>query len=310
MPSDTPLRGSLFIGGGDADPNITALLTAAERDGVSYRKLLVGKSSHPSITWDISTGELLLENEPLDCSAAFVRADVFTALSDRQASSQYRAVAWHTAVTGWLAAHPDVFMFNRRNFNQLTNKPLVLKVAHDCGLAIPKTLITNDRESLAGFLSDGAGVVKPINGGGYCEPLAEVLERTPVKDGRVAAPAIVQQRLVPPEVRIYAIGNRYFAFNVISPELDYRATQNCRVEPTEVPEQLSGRFSALLAKLGLDFAAADFKTCPDTGQLLFLEVNTGPMFAAFDHATNGELCHTMIETLLNGHDHSARTANE
>jgi hypothetical protein len=310
MGSDTPLRPSLLIVGGDADPNITALISAAERDGVSYQKLLVGKSSHPSLTWEISTGKLLLENEPLQCSAAFVRADVFTALSDRQASSQYRAVAWHTAVTGWLAAHPNVFMFNRRNFNQLTNKPLVLKLAQDCGLAIPQTLITNDRESLAGFLPDGAGVVKPINGGGYCEPLAEVLERTPVKDGRVAAPAIVQQRLVPPEVRIYAIGNRFFAFNVISPELDYRATQNCRVESTGVPEELSVRFGALLAKLGLDFAAGDFKTCPDTGQLLFLEVNNGPMFAAFDRATNGELCRTIVHTLLNGHDPAAETANE
>ncbi|HET8783144.1 MAG TPA: hypothetical protein VFM63_12045 [Pyrinomonadaceae bacterium] len=298
MTSDTPSRRSLLIAGGDADPNITALLAAAERDGVFFWKLLVGTSSHPSITWNITTGELLFRNEPIDCSAAFVRPDVFTALSDRQASSQYRAIAWHTAVTGWLATHPEVFMFNRRNFNQLTNKPLVLKLAQDCGLAIPQTLITNERKSLARFLSDGAGVVKPINGGGYCEPLAEVLERTPMKDGRVAAPAIVQQRLVAPEVRIYAIGDRYFAFNVISRELDYRATQNCRVEPTEVPEELSRRFGVLLGKLGMDFAAADFKTCPDTGQLLFLEVNNGPMFAAFDRATNGELCNAMIQTLL------------
>jgi hypothetical protein len=309
MAPDTPLRRSLLIAGGDADPNISALLAAAERNGVSHHKLLVGKSSHPSLTWEISTGELLLDNQPLECAAAFVRADVFTALRDGQASSQYRAVAWHTAVTGWLAAHTDVFIFNRRNFNQLTNKPLVLKLARDCGLAIPQTLITNDRESLENFLN-GDGVVKPINGGGYCEPLAEVLERTPVKDGRVAAPAIVQQRLVPPEVRIYAIGDRYFAFNVISPELDYRATQNCRVEPMAVPADLRRPFGALLEKLDLDFAAADFKTCPETGRLLFLEVNTGPMFAAFDHATNGELCRTMVQTLINGRDRAATSANE
>ena len=307
MASDTPLRRSLLIAGGDADPNITALLAAADRDGVSHHKLLVGKSSHPSLTWNITTGELLLENQPLECDAAFVRADVFTALADGQASSPFRAAAWHTAVMGWLAAQPGVFIFNRRNFNQLTNKPLVLKLAQDCGLAIPQTLITNDVET---FLSNSAGVVKPINGGGYCEPLADVLERTPVKEGRVAAPAIVQQRLVPPELRIYAIRDRYFAFNVISPELDYRATQNCRVEPTAVPVELSARFGALLAKLGLDFAAADFKSCPDTGQLLFLEVNTGPMFAAFDRATNGELCRTMLQTLIKGRDRAARSANE
>lgn len=147
---------------------------------MSYQKLLVGKSSHPSVTWDIGSGKLVLDGEPLACSAAFVRHDVFTALSDGHASSQYRAMAWHTAVTGWLASHPEVFIFNRRNLNQVTNKPLVLKLAHDCGLAIPETVITNDRDrlskGLAHFPGERSGVVKPINGGGYCEPLAEVLE--------------------------------------------------------------------------------------------------------------------------------------
>lgn len=305
--SDTPLRRSLLIVGGDADPNITALLAAAERSGVSCHKLLVGKSSHPSLSWDIGNGKLILDDEPLQCSAAFVRPDVFTALNDGHASSQYRAMSWHTAVVGWLAAHPEVFIFNRRNLNQVTNKPLVLNLARDCGLAVPQTLITNDRESLASFRS---GVVKPINGGGYCEPLTEALGRTPVKDGRMAAPAIVQQRLVPPEVRVYAIGDRYFAFNVISPQLDYRSTQNCRIESTEVPYELIGGFGALLAMLGLDFAAADFKTCPDTGRLLFLEVNNGPMFAAFDRATSGELCLTMVQTLMKRRERAATYANK
>ena len=297
MVSDTPLRRSLLIVGGDADPNITALLEAADRSGVSYQKLLVGKSSHPALTWNLTTEQLSIDGELLECSAAFVRHDVFTALQDGQPSSHYRALAWHTAVTGWLAAHPEIFIFNRRNLNQVTNKPLVLKLAHECGLAIPQTLITNDRKCLEGVEK----VVKPINGGGYCEPLTEVLERTTFKDGRAAAPAIIQQRLTPPEIRIYAIGDRYFAFRVISSELDYRATQNCRVEFVDDARsshgELTDAFGKLLAKLGLDFAAADFKTDPNTGRLLFLEVNTGPMFAAFNHASNGKLCDAMIEHL-------------
>lgn len=305
MVSDTRLRGSLLIAGGDADPNISALRSAADRCGVSYRQLLIGKSSNPSITWDLNNGELFVDGGPLRCDAAFVRHDVFTALQDGQASSQYRALAWHTAVTGWLAVHPEVFILNRGNLNQVTNKPLVLKLAQDCGLRIPQTLITNDRERLATFASGEGSVVKPINGGGYCEPLVEVLERTPVKEGRVAAPAIVQQRLAPPEVRIYAVGKKFFSFNVVSPELDYRTTQNCRVELNDTPlSELTDPLGALLAKLNLDFAAADFKTCPEKGHLLFLEVNTGPMFAVFDRASRGKLCDAMIEGLM------TRFANE
>lgn len=303
MISDTRLRGSLLIVGGDADPNISALLSAADRCSVSYQKLLVGKSSNRSITWALDSGELFVDGEPLRCEAAFVRHDVFTALHDGQAASQYRAMTWHTAITGWLAAHPEVLIFNRGNLNQVTNKPLVLKLAQDCGLRIPRTLVTNDRERLAKFSSgdvSGEGsVVKPINGGGYCEPLDDVLERTPVKDGRVAAPAIVQPRLVPPEMRVYAVGRKYFSFNVISPELDYRVTQNCHVEFAGTPpSELTDPLGALLAKLSLDFAAADFKTCPEKGHLLFLEVNTGPMFSAFDRASDGKLCEAMIEALI------------
>jgi len=295
--TDTSLRRSLLIVGGDADPNITALLAAADRRDVSYQRLLVGRTSHPSLSWDLSTGQLWLEGELLQCSAAFVRYDVFTALQDGQPSSQYRALAWHTAVTGWLGAHPEIFIFNRGNLNHVTNKPLVLKLAQDCGLAIPQTLITNDNERMACCQE---WVVKPVNGGGYCEPLREVLERTTIRDGRAAAPAIIQQRLAPPEIRIYAVGDRYFAFNVVSSELDYRATQNCRVELASVESLERGLVDALgrlLSRLGLDFAAADFKSCPDTGRLLFLEVNTGPMFSAFDHASDRKLCEAMIKHL-------------
>jgi glutathione synthase/RimK-type ligase-like ATP-grasp enzyme len=222
-------------------------------------------------------------------------------LQDGRPASHYRALAWHTALAGWLAANPQVFIFNRRNLNQWTNKPLVLKLAQDCGLAIPQTVITNDFESLAHFLPEQEKVVKPINGGGYCEGLGEVMKRTQLVDGRAAAPAIVQERLVPPEVRVYAVGREYFGFNVVSAELDYRTTQDCRVEPLDaLPRELTSSFRKLLEKLGLDFAAADFKTCPNSGRLVFLEVNTGPMFAAFDRACGGKLCDTMVETLRRG----------
>lgn len=265
---------------------------------MSYQKLLVGKSSHPALTWDLNTEQLWLDGELLQCSAAFVRHDVFTALQDGKPSSQYRALAWHTAITGWLAAHPEIVIFNRRHLNQWINKPLVLKLAQGCGLDIPHTLITNARERLDGV----EHVVKPINGGGYCEPLVEVLERTTFKDGRAAAPAIVQQRLAQPEIRIYRVGDRYFVFNVISEELDYRATPDCRVEfageAASADAELIDKLGKLLEKLGLDFAAADFKTAPETGRLLFLEVNNGPMFAAFNHASNDKLCDAMIEHLV------------
>jgi hypothetical protein len=36
-------------------------------------------------------------------------------------------------------------------------------------------------------------------------------------------------------------------------------------------------------------------------------VNNGPMFAAFDLAANGELCRTMVQTLVKGSDRALQT---
>jgi len=141
-------------------------------------------------------------------------------------------------------------------------------------------------------------VVKPINGGDLCRPLSEVLEGTDEREGNAASPAIVQQRLEPPEVRVYVVGRRLFAFRVISDELDYRASNATRVEPYDaLPKPLGKALLALAERLGLDWAAADFKTDPSDGELCFLEINSAPMFVAFDQACEGQLCIAMLEWL-------------
>jgi len=52
-----------------------------------------------------------------------------------------------------------------------------------------------------------------------------------------------------------------------------------------------------MSRLGLDFGAADFKTDPETGQLVFLELNTSPMFARFDQVSGGKVCTAIIHEL-------------
>ncbi|HEY0051677.1 MAG TPA: hypothetical protein VGB68_20435, partial [Pyrinomonadaceae bacterium] len=210
-----------------------------------------------------------------------------------------RALAWHTTLGGWLGAHSEIRMFNRRNSRYVTNKPLVLNLARSFGLKIPDTVITNDFSYLAGFEKKRRLVVKPVNGGGYCQSFEEVRKRTELKQETAAAPAIVQNRLVAPEIRVYAVGKNHFAFKITSEELDYRAAQKCEIEYLEnFSDKLTVGLEKLLDALGLDFAAADFKTCPESGELVFLEVNTSPMFTVFDSASKGSLSDSMIKFLI------------
>jgi hypothetical protein len=287
----------ILIAGGDRDPNLRVLAAALEARGTGVTFLQVGAEHHPWIAWDMASDRLVLDGEEIRPRAAFVRHDVFTHLADGRPASSFRAAAWYTAVMGWVASHRQVRVPNRASLFQATNKPYVLHLAREHGLAIPQTAITNYPGAMEGL--PGPSIVKPINGGSHTQRLAEVLEQTETRgDGVAAAPAIVQAELVQPEVRVYGIGGSFLAFSMVTEDLDYRVRQSARVEPlTEVPEGLQDGLGRLMDRLGLDFAAADFKTDPGTGRLLFLEINTGPMFAAFDQVSGGAVTRALAELL-------------
>ena len=79
--------------------------------------------------------------------------------------------------------------------------------------------------------------------------------------------------------------------------LDYRTDPNVKIRVLKEPLSEAIGLLHLAERLGQTFGAADFKTCPDTGRLLFLEFNSMPMFAAFDRAAGGVLSGMIIDWL-------------
>mgnify|MGYP000325925813 CR=1 FL=1 len=140
-------------------------------------------------------------------------------------------------------------------------------------------------------------IAKPVAGGGLCQTLDDALREAPGPAPFLAMPALVQPRLVAPELRIFVVGEQTFAFDVRSPSLDYRAQQDADVHAVPVPSRAAQPLHALMREFRMDFGAADFKTDPDSGELVFLELNTSPMFARFDAACGGALCRAMVEHL-------------
>jgi hypothetical protein len=293
-------RDPILVIGGDADFNLGSLTARLEERGCPHRAVSVGATGNPSVVWDLQGDLLTVDGEEVRAAGAFVRHDVFTHLADRRPATAQRASAWHATLAGWLWAHPAVRLLNRRA-SAPSNKPYHLVEARRAGLEIPRTLVTNDRARLEEEAAARPMVAKPVPGGGYCHPLADVLAAAPGRDGRTASPAIVQNRLEPPEVRVYAVGGRFIPFSVQSELLDYRASRDTRVEPlplSAVPAALVAGLGRLMDTLGMDYGAADFKTDPDTGRLVFLELNSSPMFAAFDAAAGGVVSDAIIDFLL------------
>jgi hypothetical protein len=287
---------TLLLAGGQDDPNLTVLAHAAQRANVELLDLRLPASESPAFCWDPAERVAQFAGTELKATAAFIRHDVFRGMQDPRPEVSARASAWYHTIMGWLLSEPRVRMFNRGMCQTATNKPAALVFAREAGLQIPPTRITNQPESFRSERVDSM-IAKPVGGGDYCYSLAEALGKTDLRGGVAASPAIVQKRHVPPEVRIYVIGAVEFAFEVCSPSLDYRVNQDAElILLPQVPQEVS-RLRDLMSRVGLDFGAADFKTDPETGQLVFLELNTSPMFARFDQVSGGKVSDAIVAEL-------------
>lgn len=285
----------LLIAGGSADPNILALVQRARERRLPVILLLLDPRRKQDVTWDLQADALVSNSRPLSPTALFLRHDVFTWLRDRKPETERWARAWYALVLGWGLAHDHVRMFNRRYGGRQTNKLEVLHVARSLRIPVPHTLGTTNFGQLAA-LGDHAWVRKPVPGGGYCE----TVDDPPAGDRDRAysdEPYIVQHRLVSPDLRIYRIGRQWFGFRILSEALDYRVNDRLRSELVECDDDLVQAVFAMSDRFGLDFTAADFKWCPETGRFLFLEINSSPMFAGLDRVANGRIIDAILDHL-------------
>lgn len=287
----------LLIAGGESDPNLHALAQAATQAGVPWVDLRVPLTSSPPFHWDLTDPAAAPPwGDEVMPTGAFIRQDVFAPLNDPRPVVAQRAQGWSAALQGWLLAHPKVRVFNRDIRATAFNKPAALIRARACGLRTPDTWLSNDTARLRQRLAQGACIAKPAAGGGYCQTLDEALNAVEPGTAFSAMPALIQPRLVAPEHRVFVIGPHVLAFEVRSASLDYREHQDAEVSPATLPS-VTPALRRLMDDFGMDFGAADFKTDPDTGEPVFLELNTSPMFARFDMASHGALCAAMIDVL-------------
>lgn len=286
----------ILIVGGKDDPNITGLVRRAATRGVPYLALLVGAEPGPNIDWDIVQDRLEINGSVVQPRAVFLRYDIFMNLRDGRPESQRRAARWHETVLSWVLAHEEVAFFNRRYGTRRITKPSLLHLAKSVGIAIPQTTVTNDTERLDRSRAD-QWIVKPVNGGEYTRVLADAYADQAWLGQFSSEPTIVQQRLDAPDLRIYRVGDHWFGFTLESEAIDYRIDNKVRIRPARATMDLVVPLARLMNHLGLDFGAADYKRSSETGEFLFLEVNSAAMFTSFDRVLGGAISERMIEWL-------------
>ncbi len=288
---DAPL-----IAGGASDPNIVALLHAFRRRGAAAQRVLVG-GEVPAVVWEPIGGGLIIDGIPRTPRAIFLRRDVFGSICGPDPRLAACAAAWTAALVGWLLANPSVRAPNRSLWSSVDSKPAALVLAHQVGLRTPATVVTNDRAAAGAFLDGRDPIARPVAGGGVTGSLDDAVAMASRSDGPFAAPALLQERLVAPEVRVYVVGDRTFAFEVRSPHRDHRAASDAEVVALDAaPDEVAAPLVRVAAAMGLPFCAADFQTARD-GALCFLEIDPSPRFARFDQAAGGRLCDALVDWL-------------
>lgn len=288
----------LVVGGGADDFNLARLIEVAQQLGVNMLPVLHRVDAEPSVAWKLGDDHILIDGDPVTAKAQFLRYDVFT-VSPGSDGALDRGMGWYNTLHGWGMSSPDMRLYNRNIHHQAGLKPFTLTSAASAGLPIPRTLISNDEAAIRGF--DDDAIVKPVAGGAYTRSVEKALDGAQITDGRMPMPATIQQKLVYPEYRTFVVGRTLHVFRLTSRYIDYRPAQDNAMEyiGDEFPsDAVREALIRLLDRFECDFCACDFKSDPETGEPVFLELNNGPMFAAFDACAEGALCRDMIGTLL------------
>ncbi|GIE37038.1 hypothetical protein Ait01nite_100830 [Actinoplanes italicus] len=162
------------------------------------------------------------------------------------------------------------------------NKLVQLRVAQQCGLRVPRTLISQDPEQIRRFhASARTGVIVKTIKGGTVWPLvtARMLdEHLAAEESMRLAPAIYQE-YVPGtrHLRVLMLGETAYPVLIETDDLDWRPNLNVPVRETRLPADLTRRLGRVLHRLRLRMGVFDIKI-DDTGEPVWLELNPQGQF--------------------------------
>jgi glutathione synthase/RimK-type ligase-like ATP-grasp enzyme len=232
-------------------------------------------------------------------------------LSKYQLSSEGLAFArdeWRATLNGLYSLLDNVLWVSYPDRIQIgENKLLQLRVAKELGFAIPRTLVTNDKQAVLEFWHNlgGAVVAKPIGlGWVYVQDAGEKeLVRSVMTneideaaladlDNLQIAPAIFQEAVPKSyELRVTVVGREIFTTKIDSQRseisrVDWRRydLENTPYSVYQLPENIESLCKQLVATLGLQFGAIDMIRRPD-GEHVFLEINCNGQFAWVEDMT-------------------------
>lgn len=191
-------------------------------------------------------------------------------------------------------------------------KPRQISVAAECGMRVPRSLVTNVGAEVRDFADEVGGpiVYKSLSTG-------LVVERDGLKivytsrvniddldDGAVALCCHLFQEWVPKshDVRLTVVGDRCFAVAVHADSdqarVDWRSRYgDLRYKVCVVPEEVRSAALSYLRRFGLRYTAFDFSVTPD-GEWWFLEGNSAGQWEWLAEETDMPIAEAIADELV------------
>ncbi|MEO0842828.1 MAG: MvdD family ATP-grasp ribosomal peptide maturase, partial [Cyanobacteria bacterium J06643_5] len=224
-----------------------------------------------------------------------------------------------TTIAGMIASIKGFHLDKVVNIRLAENKQLQLQVAEEIGLKIPRTLITNNPETVKQFaeecqqgiitkmlssfaIYDNFGKEKVV----FTNPVT--LEDINNLDGLNLCPMTFQEKVSKAlELRTIIVGK-----NVFTAAVDSQALQKSRYDwrkeglalinawqHHDLPKSIEKKLLKLMAYFGLNYGAIDIILTPD-GEYVFLEVNPVGEFFWLEHCPGLPISQAIAELLISG----------
>ena len=226
--------------------------------------IFIDQESH--LHWDLDADKFFVNGESVTFTKYFGRSNVFGKITDQMAANYF-------LMRNYLLAHKNIKRLNRDYERETPTKAANLLLAKKLGLHIPKTVIGT-------AIDEEDAIVKPLTGGFHVEQRSKALFT-----------AILQKRIRGTNRRLFVIGDKTFSFEIQTTKLDYREDPDLRIAIAEFDEETIKHSKKLADEMGLSYAALDFV------ENYFLEINSMPMFVAFDQITSGKLAKAIRASL-------------
>lgn len=183
------------------------------------------------------------------------------------------------------------------------NKLLVLRMAKEVGIRVPKSIVTNNKKDAIHFLTfNNESIVKPLSNGSYFRKgnvTFKMLTRK-IKNNNFNnihenfVPSFLQEYITKEyEIRTFFWFGEFYSMAIFSQEnektqVDFRNYDKLkpnRTVPYKLPIKIENKISALMDKLDLETGSIDLIKSMD-GDYVFLEVNPNGQFSMVSHPCN------------------------